>query len=234
MDIHIFSQVFDTDTGTFNMPAGITNAPWTVPFQFLIIKLGFCKPKYKICFISFIHVLFYVITNSNLKIFFVLRWENIIIVKFRCIKIYIFACDICIPFFQKHLNHMNKFFDTIGSRFYHIRAFNFQFLAVFKKRIGIILCNIHHRFVFSFGTGKHLIFPGVSIAGQMSHICDIHDTLYIISGKTQILFQHIFHNIASEISNMGKMINGRPACIHCHFSRFIGNKLFHFFGKGIV
>ena len=58
---------------------------------------------------------------------------------------------------------MNEFIDTIGRRFYHIRAFNFQFLAILKKRIGIEFGDVHYGFVLSLGAGKHLVFSGISV-----------------------------------------------------------------------
>ena len=32
VDIQFFTKMFHADAGTFNMPARIANAPWTVPF----------------------------------------------------------------------------------------------------------------------------------------------------------------------------------------------------------
>ena len=38
VNVHVFSKMFDTDTGTLDMPAWISDTPWAFPFQFLIVK----------------------------------------------------------------------------------------------------------------------------------------------------------------------------------------------------
>ena len=68
------------DAGALDMPARITNAPWTIPFQFLVIEFGLGKPQYKITLVALIFILRYVITDTYHQLFFALAGEYIIII----------------------------------------------------------------------------------------------------------------------------------------------------------
>ena len=129
---------------------------------------------------------------------------------------------------------MNKLTDTARRRLHHIRTLDPQLFTVLKKCFGIKPGDIHNGFMFSLGACQHLILSGIPVTGQMPHVCNIHNPLHIISCKTKIFFQNIFHNITSQVADMGKMIHRRSTGIHSHLSRFIRHKFFHFFGKGIV
>ena len=78
--------------------------------------------------------------------------------------------------------------------------------------------------MFSLRTLEHLVLAGIRIARQMSHICDIHDALDIISHIAERLFEQIFHDIASQIPNMCVVIHGRSTGIHRYFAILIWNK----------
>ena len=60
------------------------------------------------------------------------------------------------------------------------------------------------------------------------------DTLNIISGIAKVLFQYIFHNIASQIADMSIMIYCRSTSIHSYFIFIIWNKFLYFMSKCIV
>lgn len=69
VNIHILTQMFDSDAGALNMPSRISNTPWAVPLQCLILEFGFCKPENKIVFIPFIFIFLHIVTHADLQLF---------------------------------------------------------------------------------------------------------------------------------------------------------------------
>ena len=129
---------------------------------------------------------------------------------------------------------MNKLIDTIRRRFYDIRPLDRKLPAVLEKRVSVKFGDIHHRLMLPLRPGEHLILPRIAVTRKMSDIGNVHHSFHVISRKTQILLQHIFHDITSQISDMGKMIHGRAARIHRHFSFRIWLEQLHLPRKRIV
>ena len=57
----------------------------------------------------------------------------------------------------------------------------------------------------------------------MSHVRDIHDTFYIVAHITQCFFQHVLHDVATQIADMRVMIYRRSAGIHGNLSILMRN-----------
>ena len=68
----------------------------------------------------------------------------------------------------------------------------------------------------------------------MADVGDVHDALDRIPGVTQILFQHILHDIAAEVADMGKMIDRGAAGVHFDQLRVVGDEFFFFMGRRVV
>ena len=79
VDIHIFTQMLHTDTGTFNVPSRISYTPWAVPLQLLIIELGFGEPQNEVTLILLILILIYIITYAYHQFFLALTGEYVVI-----------------------------------------------------------------------------------------------------------------------------------------------------------
>ena len=122
----------------------------------------------------------------------------------------------------------------MGSRFHHIRAFDIQLIAVSKESIGIIFCNLHDGFMLPAGALEHLILSGIRIRGQMSHIGDVHHPFQGISLVAQRLFQHILHDVAAKIADMGIVVYRRTTGIHFHKLGIVGGKEFFFMGSRVI
>ena len=78
VDIKIFAEIFHAYTGTFDMPAGITDSPWTVPFKLLIVEFRLCEPENEIGFIAFIAILLNSFTDSDSEVFLFKIVENVV------------------------------------------------------------------------------------------------------------------------------------------------------------
>ena len=109
-------------------------------------------------------------------------------------------------------------------RLYHIRCLDAELFAVLKESVGVEFSDIHNALVLTLGTFEHLILAGVAVRGKVAYVCYIHYSLDIKAGKAHIFFKHVLHDIAPEVADMRKVINGRAAGIHRYLARLIRNK----------
>ena len=234
MDIHILAQMLHGNAGAFNMPARIANAPRRIPLQCLILKLTLGKPQNKVILIALVAILFYAFPDAYIQIFFIVVVEDIVLIQCGSIKVDIAACKISVTFFQQSLDHVDILVDTVGCRLYYIGALDIQLLTVGKESIGIEPGDIHNRLILPLGTLEHLVFTGVGIGCQMAHVCNIHNALDIIAAVAQCLLQHVFHDIGTQVANMGIVVHRRTTGIHLDNVGVIGNKQFLLVRQGII
>ena len=82
---------------------------------------------------------------------------------------------------QQGLNHLDILVNAVGSRLNDIRLLDVQLFAISKECIGVILCDLHHSLILPLGALEHLVFAGIRIGGQMTHVRNIHNPLNIIA-----------------------------------------------------
>ena len=68
VDVEILAQVLHGDSGALDMPTGITETPGTVPFQLLILNLGFGEPEHEVGLVALCKVLFNAVAHTNCKV----------------------------------------------------------------------------------------------------------------------------------------------------------------------
>ena len=234
VDIQILAQVLHGNAGTLNMPAGITNAPRRIPLQRLILKLGLGEPQNEVVLILLVGVLFHALTDAHCQIFFIVVAEDIVLIQRGGVKVDIAAGKIGLAIVQQLLHHLDVGINAVGSRLHHIGALNVQLLAIGKEGVGVELCNIHNSLVLTLCALEHLILAGVGIAGQVTHVGDVHNTLNRIANIAQSLFQHILHNVGAEVTDMGIVIDRGAAGIHLDQFGIIRNKQFLLMRKRVI
>ncbi len=234
VDIHVFAQMLHTDAGAFNMPTGVSHSPGTLPFQGLVLKLGFGKPQHKVVAVFLVGILLHILTDPHQKLFLALGGEDIVVFEFGCIEIHIATRQIGIAFFQQLFHHMDELRNAVCGGLHHVRRLDIQLCAVAEKSVRVKLCDLHHGLVLPLRALEHLILPGIRIGGQMPHICDIHNALHVIPHVAQGLLQHILLDIAAQIADMGKMVDCGAAGVHGHLPVLIGNKSLHLPVQSVV
>ena len=150
--------------------------------------------------------------------------EDIVLIQSGGIKVHVSSGNIGKALIQQSLNNSDKLRNTAGCRLHNIRTLNVQLFAIRKESIRIKLGNLHDGFIFPLCALEHLIFTGIRIGCQMSHIGDIHNPQDIISLIAQGLLQHILHDIGAQIANVSKMVHSRSTGVHLHNIRRIGLK----------
>ena len=116
--------------------------------------------------------------------------------------------------------------DAACCRNNRIRFAYIELHAVVKERIGIEFCDFMDGFVLTLCAVEHFVLAIIGIAGQMPHIGYIHDALHIIAKITEVFFKDIFHYIASEVTDMRKVIHSGTAGIHSYGVILYGKLVF--------
>ena len=135
--IEILAEIFSRDAGTLDMPAGIPDAERRIPFQLLILELGFRKPQNEVGLVLLVAVRLDALTHTDGKVLFVEVVEDVIFLQLGSIEIDVTACGVGIPLFQKNLNHIDEIGDTTGRRGNDVGTLDPQLFAIGKKRPGI-------------------------------------------------------------------------------------------------
>ena len=113
-------------------------------------------------------------------------------------------------------------------RLYNVGTLDVQLRAVLEESVCVILCYLHNRLMLTLCTLQHLVIACVAVACQMSYIGNVHYTLYIIADIAQVLFKHILHNVAAQISYVCKVVHGRSAGVHIYLALDIRHEFFLF------
>ena len=214
VDIQMLAAVFHADGGTFDVPAGIAGAPGRFPFQRLILELGFREPEDKVVLVALIAVFLDAFADADSEIVRVVVVEDVVPLQLGRVKIDVSAGAVGVSLFEQGFDQMNVFRDAVGRRFHDVRAFDVEFFAVGKERIGVILRDFHDGLVFPAGALEHFVFAGVRVGRQMADVRDVHDALDVIPQIAEKFLQHIFHDVGAEVADVCKVVDGRPAGIH--------------------
>ena len=68
----------------------------------------------------------------------------------------------------------------------------------------------------------------------MAHVGDVHDPVDAVSGVAQVFLQHILHDIAAEVADVGKVIHRGAAGVHLHVAGGVGGEFSFLMGSGVV
>ena len=234
VQITVLAEMLDADSGALDMPAGIADAPGTVPFQLLRIEFGLGEPEHEIRFISLIAVLLNIVTNADEQILRGMTGQSIVVFELRGIEIDVAACFIGIAAVKELFDELNVFIYAVRCRFNYIGRLDVELFAVFKEGVFIELRYLHDGLALALCACDHLILAGIAVACEMTDIGDIHDALDIVPCIAEELFKNILHDIGTEIADMSKMVHGRAAGVHFDLAGFMGFELVNGLCKGII
>ena len=234
VDVQVFAQMLHRDARAFDVPAGIADAPGGIPFQRLVLKLGFGKPEHKVIAVPLVRVLFDPLAHADVQVVRVKVVEDVIALQLRGVEIHVAAGKIGIPGVHQLADDADVFVDAVGGGLHHIRGLDVQLCAVGKERVGVELRDLHDRLVFALRALEHLVFALVGVRGQMADVGDVHDALDGIAQPAQILFKNILHDVRAQVPDMRIVIHGRPAGVHFDDVRMVGNKQLLLAACGII
>ena len=234
VDVQILTQVLHGDAGALDMPAGIAHAPGGVPFQCLILKLGFGEPEHKVVLAALVGVLFHALADAYGQILLVEVVEHIVFLQLGGVKVHVAAGKIGVAGVHQPGDNLNVIVNAVGGRLHHIRGADVQLFAVVEKGVGVELGDLHHGLVLPLCALEHLVLALVRVGGQVAHVGDVHHALEIIAGIAQIAVQNVLHNVGAQVADMGKVVHRGAAGVHLYDVGVVGDELLPFSGGGIV
>ena len=234
VEVQIFAVILHGDAGALNVPAGIANAPRRIPLQSLILKLGLGEPEDEVILVQLVGVLLHALTDADSQILLVVVIKDIITLELAGVEIHVAAGKIGVAGVQQLGDDLDIVINEAGGGLHHIRALDIQLAAVIKEGVRIILGYLHDGLVLPVSALEHLILALVSIRGQVAHVRDVHDTVDAVAGIAQELFQHVLHDIAAEVADVGEVIHRGAAGIHFHMAGGVGGEFSFLMGSGVV
>ena len=160
--------------------------------------------------------------------------KDIITLELAGVEIHVAAGKIGVAGVQQLGDDLDIVIDQAGGGLNGVRPLDIQLAAVVKESVGIVLGHLHDGLVLPVSALEHFILAFVSVRGQMAHVRDVHDTVDAVAGIAQELFQHVLHDIAAEVADVGEVIHRGAAGIHFHMAGGVGGEFSFLMGGGVV
>ena len=234
VEIQILAVVLQGNTGALDVPAGIAHTPGRVPLQCLILKLGLGEPEDEVVLAALVGVLFHALPDAHGQILLVVVVEDVVVVQLAGVEVHVTAGKIGVASVHQPGDDLDILVDAASGGLDRIGGFDVQFGAVLEEGVGIELGDLHDGLVLPLGALEHLILTGVRVGAEMAHIRDVHDPVDTVSGIAQEFLQHILHDIAAQVADMGEVVHRGAAGIHFHVAGGMGLKFLFPMGRRIV
>ena len=234
VEIQILAVVLHGDTGALDVPAGVAHAPRGIPLQGLILELGLGEPQHKVVLVALVHVLLYALPDAYGQILLVVVVEHVVPLQLAGVEVHVAAGHIGVALLQQAGDDADVVINEPRGGLHHVGALDVQLAAVLEEGIGVELGDLHDGLVLPAGALEHLVLALVGIGGQVAHVGDVHDPVHIVAHIAQVLLQHILHDVAAEVADVGKVIHRGAAGIHLHVARRVGPELLLLMGGRII
>ena len=234
VDVQVLAQVLHGDTGTLDMPAGIAHAPGRIPLEGLVFKLGLGEPEDEVVLVALVGVLLHALPDAHRQIIGVVVVEDIVALQLGGIEIDIAAGGIGVAGIHQFGDDLDILIDTICCGLHHVGPLDVELTAVLKEGVGVELGDLHDGLVLPMRALEHLVLAGIGIGGQVPHVGDVHDPLDVVAQVTQVLLQHILHDVGAQVADVGVVIDRRAAGVHLYDVRVVGNEFLFFVAGGVI
>ena len=234
VNIKTLAKMLHADARALDVPSGVTDAPRAIPFELLVVELGLCKPKNKVCLVLFVAVGFNTVANTDCKVSFFKVVENVILLELGGIKVDVAACLVSKAFFEQGLDNLDKLINARGCGLYHLGTTNVERVAILKELFGVELRDFHNGLLFALCALEHLVLARVGITCQVTNVGDVHNAGNVVAAVTEVAVEDIFHNVGAQITDVRKVIHRRAAGVHAHLAGLVGNEFFFFSGCRVI
>ena len=234
VNIKVFTEVFHGDAGAFDVPAGITDAPRAVPFERLILELGLGKPEHEIALVALVGVFFDIIAHTDHQTVFIMSGQRVIVFDLRRIKVDVGTGFVGVALLDQDFDDPDELIDDRGRGNDDLRLFDVELSAVLEERIGVKLRDLHDGFMLTLRALEHLILAGIRVTCQMADVRDVHGAAHIVAYVAQELFKHVLADIAAQVADMSKVVDGRAAGIHIDAVAVDRHELIDRFGLRVI
>ena len=111
------------------------------------------------------------------------------------------------------LDHADLLGDVVGGLAPDMRLVNVQLGQILLECFGVNLGDFPGAFARAAGAHFHLVLARVGIIGQMPHVGDVHDVQHLVAVKFQYAAQNIFKDVATQVADMGVVVDGEAASV---------------------
>ena len=226
VDIEIFAEVLHADAGALDMPAGVADAPRAVPFQFLCVELGLGEPEDKVRFIALIAVFLHALADADGEILLLKVMEDVVLLELGGIEIDVSARLVGVALFNQRFDDLDEVRDAPGCGLDDVGGADIQLFAVLEEAVGIVFRDLHDGFMLALCAFEHFILARIRVGGEVTDVCNIHHAFDVVPREPEVAIQHVLHDIGSEVSDVGEVVDRRSAGIHFHFPRLVRHELF--------
>ena len=160
--------------------------------------------------------------------------EDIVALELARIEVHIAASDIGIAGVEQLRDDLDIIVDQARCGLDDVGALDVELLAVGEERVGIELGDLHDGLVLALGALEHLVLALIGIRGQVSHVGDVHDAVYVVARVAQVFLQHVLHDIGAQVTDVGEVVHRGTAGVHLHMAGGVGLELLFLVGGGII
>ena len=234
VQVEVFAVVLHGDAGALDVPAGIAHAPGGIPLQGLILELGLGEPQHKVVLVALVHVLLHALPDAYGQILLVVVVEHIVPLQLARVEVDVAAGEVGVAGVKQPGDDLDIVVDEAGGGLHDVGTLDVELLAVGKEGVGIELRDLHDGLVLALGALEHLVLALVGVARKVADVGDVHDAVDAVACEAEVLLQHILHDVAAQIADVGKVIDSRAAGVHLDVVRGMGLELFLFVGGRII
>ena len=234
VEVQVLPVVLHGDAGALDVPAGVAHTPGGVPLEGLVLKLALGEPEDEVISVALVGVLLHALPDTHGQVLLIVVVEDVVPLQLGGVKVHVAHGKIRVPRVHQLLDDPDIVADQARGGLNHVRSFDVQLPAVLKEGVGVELRNIHDGLVLPLGALEHLVLAGIGVAGEVPHIGDVHDAVHVVPGEAEVLLQHVLHDIAPEVPDVGEVVHRRAAGIHFHPAGGVGFEFFFLVGRGII
>ena len=207
------------------MPAGVPYAPGRIPLESLVLEFGLGEPEDEVALIALVPVLLHALPDAYGKVLGIVVVEDVIPLQLAGVKVDVAAGVVGVAGIQEFGDELDILTDAVGGGLHHVGALDVQLGAVGEKGVGVEMGDVHDGLVLPLGPFQHLVLAGIGVAGQVAHVGDVHDALDVVALVAQEFLQHVLHEVAAQVADMGEVVDGGAAGVHLHDVGMVGNEL---------
>ena len=234
VQVEVFAVVLHRNAGALDVPARISDAPGGIPLERLILELGLREPEDEVVLVLLVLILLHALAHADGEVFLVVVVEDIVARELARVEVHIAAGDIGIAGVEQLRDDLDIIVDQARCGLDDVGALDVELLAVGKERVGVELGDLHDGLVLALGALEHLVLALIGIRGQVSHVGDVHDAVYVVARVAQVFLQHVLHDIGAQVTDVGEVVHRGTAGVHLHMAGGVGLELLFLVGGGII
>ena len=137
-------------------------------------------------------------------------------------------------FVEQLADHGDLFGDVARGARGNVGTLHIQRVHIAEKLPGVGLGDLHRLFALQARLLEELVFAGVGIVGEVTHIRDVLHIAHRVAEMAQIALDHVEGDITFRVTEVRRAVHGGSAHVHPHKTGGEGLEDFFFAGERVV